>query len=98
VDTRPSAPRLTTIDAAFEENSPQDQDSTGSDASVADHQDEPELPPMDEDEETELFLENEATNSGMYPQPFRGSESPLPRQWCWWHQVHVGSTNNHPQC
>ena len=43
-------------------------------------------------------LENKATNAGMYPQPFHASESLLPRKWCWWHQIHVGSTNNDPQC
>jgi len=80
VETRPSVPALTTIDAASEDDSPRDQDSTGSDASVAGHQDEPELPPMDEDDETELVLENEATDPGMYPQPFHGGESPLPRK------------------
>ena len=54
-----------TMDAAEEDNSPWDQDSTGSDASMADHQDEPELLLIDKDDKAELFLENEATNPGM---------------------------------
>jgi hypothetical protein len=86
------------MDVISEDNSQRDQDSTDDDISVAGHQDELDLPPADEDDETELVLENKATNPGMYPQPFRGGESLLPRKWCWWHQIHVGSTNNHPQC
>ena len=98
MDTRPSVPALPTLDAVSEDNSQPDQDSTDDDISVAGHQDEPDLLPADEYDETELVLENEATNAGMYPQPFRASESLLPRKWCWWHQIHVGSTNNDPQC
>ena len=86
------------MDAVLEDNSQWDQDSTDDDTSMAGHQDEPDLPLADKGDKTELFLENKATNPGMYPQPFRGSESLLPRKWCWWHQVHVSSTNNHPQC
>ena len=67
METRPSVPALATIDAGSEDHSPRDQYFTGSDASVADHQDEQEPPPMDEDDETELLLENDATNSGTYP-------------------------------
>ena len=98
MDTRPSVPALPTIDVVSEDNSQPDQDSTDNDISVAGHQDKPDLLPVDKYDKTELVLENEATNAGMYPQPFCASESLLPRKWCWWHQIHVGSTNNDPQC
>jgi hypothetical protein len=52
------------MDAISEDNSQRDQDSTDDDISVAGHQDELDLPLADEDDETELILENEATNPG----------------------------------
>jgi hypothetical protein len=42
----------------------------GSGASLVDHEDEQEPPPMGEDEETELSLGNEGVNPCMHFQPF----------------------------
>jgi len=65
MDSHLSVPNLYTLDMVLEGDKPQDPYSTGGGGSVVDYQDEQELPPVHEDDETEPLFENEGMNSGM---------------------------------